>query len=284
MLFKALRNGMKKNTGDDGTPYQIMRRAVFLNWAKSHREILYNSDYYPKYFYYKYDIEDCPKYHKSLVKQGYLDKPSLADYLQSCKVSDLKNILDNLELPKSGKKADMISRILENANEHQLQKLEKNINGYSLTVKGHDYIHKYSEYIELHKCTFEISLNEYEAMKQKLGPDKPWQYSDIIWGILNYRGIKYQRKKENGLLRNNFYYKYKHLKRACPEEAYLMLMIVRLIDYEDDMKVPGIISELLTEKQYFSEDMIPLCYRHFRGKSNPRDFFNTLKNELEIQP
>mgnify|MGYP004469445571 FL=1 len=279
-FFDLLRSRFQSFVEDDISPEQIMKQAVFLNWAKSLKEISYDSDYYPKYFYYTYDITNCPKYHKELISAGFLGKPAPAELLQSYKATDLKAILDTLNLPKNGKKADMIARILEYADEDQLWDLCKETNGYVLTGKGLNYIKKYEEYIELHKCTFEISLEEYEDMKQKLGTEKPWHYSDIIWGILTEREIKYRRRKDPGLLRNNFYYKYKHLKKSHPKEAYQMLMVVHLIDFEDNFNPPGILDALIKDSEYFSEDMILRCYKHFHGGSNPQDFGDVLKKEI----
>lgn len=58
---------------------------------------------YPKYFQ-DYSIWNAPQYHRSLIQEGYLEEAPLKDRLQSLKLSELKAILEEQGLGKSGKK------------------------------------------------------------------------------------------------------------------------------------------------------------------------------------
>lgn len=82
-------------------------KAVFL-WAFSKPHPIRDDGNYASYFLYECGIRDCVKYHKKLLKEGYLIEAEPGEALELFKLPELKDMLRELNMPVSGKKAVLI--------------------------------------------------------------------------------------------------------------------------------------------------------------------------------
>ena len=174
-------------------------RAVFLN-AYGHGKPLKKNEEYQRYFEFECEIANPRKYHKSLIKEGYLQPSTVKDIVSSLKVPELKMICDSLGIIKTGKKQELVDRIASSCSSEQLNSFI-NEQLYSLSKEGILFMDEHEDYVELHKHkNWGISLDEYVKVKQSL-PFKG-SFRDVAWGIFNKRIIEYS--KQHGLLRNNY--------------------------------------------------------------------------------
>lgn len=80
-------------------------------------------------------VSNAYELRKSLCQEGYLRVQSTYEKLENLKVVELKEILKQNSLKVSGKKSELISRILECLPEKEVEKLSKG-RQYILTEKG----------------------------------------------------------------------------------------------------------------------------------------------------
>mgnify|MGYP004483294005 CR=1 FL=1 len=92
---------------------ELQTVAIFLNWAKKGYPILPIKNY-PAYMTYKLNINNPIKFHNEMITKGYLEKPNIYSLFFYFKVSELKEILTENNLPKTGNKDILIERILNN--------------------------------------------------------------------------------------------------------------------------------------------------------------------------
>ena len=124
------------------------RKAIFL-YKHSKPEKIKRNDYcYWDYCYAKFDlgITEPKLYYRELLKEGYFEPSKLNDKLSTLKVVELKEILKKHNLTYSGKKDDLINKIIK-----EIPTAEINISKeeyYSLSEKGKDFINENINYIE----------------------------------------------------------------------------------------------------------------------------------------
>lgn len=180
----------------------VYAKTVFLYYCKKAKPVRLE-DEYPRYFFYDFNIINCPQYHKELIIEGYLQEASINDVLNTLKITELKDILGLHNLPKTGKKSELVKRILNSIPESKLSDLTNSYSLYSLSNKGIDFLEKHTEYVQLFKNkSYSINIDEYEKTKKKLG--KNFSFNDVVWHILNQRLLDYEVQKQYGLLRNTY--------------------------------------------------------------------------------
>lgn len=256
---------------------------VFLNWANG-KEI-FNASEYPRYFYYDYNIEDCNELHKNLIQNGFLKKSSLKEYLNSKTISELKQILNENNLKKTGKKSEIINRILLEVNPNKI-KIEKTF--YSLTEKGAKIIEENNYIIKLAKMN--ISLEEFEIAKKE--KEDLYSFEDVVYSILEKKGLEFFHNKDYGLYRNTLldiailFKKDNNLKK---ELEYLLKVTYcdlsgnsndGLIDDKELIFIPMAkrISDL---KEYYSIDLLEECYKiKFPFHYCSKEIFGNIINEI----
>lgn len=253
-------------------------KVVFL-WAFSKPQPIRDDGNYASYFLYECGIRDCVKYHKKLIKEGYLIEAEPGEALELFKLPDLKDMLRELNLPVSGKKAVLIERILENAEEGFLNAYvpEK---VYKLSSKGAAFLHVHDAYVQIHKNkNWGISWQEYDRYA-KPGQD----YLTTMWIIFNTQ-LKNSKPEES---RSLYYYLYSILleqgKRSDALEMLLKVLYLdmsgihaktmfdmyrqkfytrkQLKEYADVavMLAPGIIHPLEKFKDIYDSEMIDILY------------------------
>lgn len=155
-------------------------RAVFLSAYSKASPIKEQTDYQG---YLQYYIRNIPAYHRFLIQEGYLGEASFEERLRALTVTELKQFLADLHLPKRGKKEVLIGRILGHDPEGILIRERYPEQTYAITEKGRVFLRENSAYVRLHKHgSWDISWEEYDA---KHHPDEC--FTDTVCSILNSR-------------------------------------------------------------------------------------------------
>ena len=123
------------------------KTALFLKWCKKHSEFL-PADNYPIYMQRDWGIKYPAQMHRQLFEQGYLIETSLEQKIRNSTVVELKNILKKLNLPVSGKKQELIQRILENCDFDSIIEVIGLPTGYCLSQKALLFLENYKDIIE----------------------------------------------------------------------------------------------------------------------------------------
>lgn len=140
-------------------------RTLFLQ-AYGNAKSLKQNDEYQRYFTYECGITNPRAYHEQLITDGFLIPSSDTETLKGYKVSELKELCDSFSIVKTGKKQDIIERLVQNVSPDLLKNYTNKEQHYSLSEKGVNFLSKHKDYIEFHKNTvWGISLDEYEKEK-----------------------------------------------------------------------------------------------------------------------
>ncbi len=163
------------------------------------------------------------------MQNGYLTYCESSEALNKMKVSDLKDILKKNGEVLTGKKDELIKRIIEKIPvDHYGDSLEK---VYKITDLGKKEIEERSVYIDNKKFGFSFSINEIEEAeklyKQKGNNDKTAIMGYLIDNNLN----KLSSQKHFGLLRNEYHRLHVYyLKKGKKEKALEALLTTLYLD------------------------------------------------------
>lgn len=113
-------------------PAQIM----LLSYCETGRYPKPNGGY-PGFWWFEYGIRDVGHALENLAANGFLEWVPKAHSLSSLKVAELRGILENSGLPTTGKKADLVDRIVSNIPEDQIC-IPSYTPKYQLTELGRD--------------------------------------------------------------------------------------------------------------------------------------------------
>lgn len=140
-------------------------QAVFL-WAVSkHSTIQDNDDDYPRYILYECGIRKPSEFHRKMIKEGYLQEDGFEKALESLKLAELKEIAEDKGVGTSGKKADIIKRIIQAGDIGYLQRQFPAT--FSISEKGKSFLAEHDECIQIHKHkTMLIGWDEYCKVKE----------------------------------------------------------------------------------------------------------------------
>ncbi|MFL2071585.1 SAP domain-containing protein [Marinilactibacillus psychrotolerans] len=183
--------GMKPN--DVGLyPHEIL----LLSYAPKY---YLEGNSYPGFWWYKYGVKDVDKCLISLKNRGFLQIGSLRLAIEKETAAVLKDILKDNGLKVSGKKAELVQRLINEVSEEKLNAIFTN-RTYDLTNAGKEVLKK-EEYIPyIHRQGIE-DLDIWSLSKKV--QDKPgYPYRDVIWGYLNERSMVHIKNRDFGLYRN----------------------------------------------------------------------------------
>lgn len=274
--ISANRNTLDNNFTEIPKDYS---NAVFLDYVNGKKVGKTKDDYYG-YVEYDLGITDPVSKHKQLIAKGYLKEASLENYLNALKVTDLKVILKENNLKVTGKKADLIIRILENIDNNTLSEKYKDKFGYVLSEKGIKYLKDNENYVQLFKHKiYQITPAEFDKYSRKIGNNP--KFNDVVKNIIESRIKKYDKENKFGFSRNEYH----HLARLLDEEnkkqeALENLITVLYYDlsgictfsyinnkehlyiYDDINRLiaPGIADYTYKLNQYYDRDMIKKAY------------------------
>jgi len=213
-------------------------------------------------------IPDMQKVLDSLVERGFLEIGGIETALNIQKIPALKEVLKDHNLKQTGKKVDLVERVLKEIPEIELNKRFPQ-RTYSLTELGQEAL-KAEEYV------LYIDRHTYEDLDiwtlNRLVYSKPYSpYRDKIWEYLNECSMKHAKENNWGLYRNCRLTMYKFLlEEKKYQEALCMLSEVVFYDLSGldnnfDMKYLDIFAPSLFPYESSSAKIYPaitdmICY------------------------
>lgn len=173
-------------------PHEIL----LLSYAPKYR---IEEQSFPGFWWYRYGVKDVHQCLQSLLSRGFLTVGSLQSAMENETVANLKSILRQKELKVSGKKADLIKRLLETVPQEELSKVFSK-HTYELTATGADAFNKEKHILYIHRHSLE-DLNIW-SLTEMVQNHPDLSYRDIIWRYLNERSIGHFKEGAYGLYRN----------------------------------------------------------------------------------
>lgn len=174
-------------------PHEIL----MLDYAHTYSTDL-SHQHFQGFWYYEYSVEHPEDVLKSLEKRGFIRPGNLRSAIQNQTVPLIKNELRTIGQKVSGKKADLIDRLLSNVSPEELEK-KFPVRFYELTESGTQELteNQYVPYLHRHKY---MSIWE---MNDRINHKNPhhFGYRDLIWQFFNEESLKYINEGEMGLYR-----------------------------------------------------------------------------------
>lgn len=165
---------------------------LLLNQSRKGCEIGRN-DEYSKYYEGRYGIKNINKLHRWLLDNGYLQSATLDEVLGLYKVSELKDILENLGEKKTGKKTDLIDRIKNVLPDSEKDRISKSCKSLFLSEKGEKFLEENYDFVLFHRCQYDISIDEF--FKNRIVGGQKRAFNDTAFQVLSQRAYNYQVKK-----------------------------------------------------------------------------------------
>lgn len=182
----------KKPTCDGLYPHEIL----VLSYAPKFCE---SGNKFQGFWWYKYGIKDVQDILDSLMKRGYIQHGTITDAINMEKIPTIKAELQKRSLAVSGKKEDLVNRLVNNVLESDLS-VAFSRRPYSLTETGEKILKKYEWIPFIHN--HEIEGLGIWSLTEMMETPPYTNYRDKIWSFLNQRGIEHIRNNNFGLYRN----------------------------------------------------------------------------------
>lgn len=175
-------------------PHEIL----MLEYAHTYSTDL-SHQHFQGFWYYEYSVEHPGDVVKSLEKRGFIQPGNLRSAIQNQTVPVIKNELRAIGQKVSGKKSDLIDRLLSNTSPEELEK-KFPVRFYELTESGTQELteNQYVPYLHRHKY---MSIWE---MNDRLNHKNPHHlgFRDLIWQFFNEESLKHLHEGDMGLYRN----------------------------------------------------------------------------------
>ena len=162
-------------------------KTIFL-WSNQKASAIKDKQDYAKYFLHECGIEDASEYHRKLINDGYFKETLIETKLFSLKIADLKTLLKDAGKSTTGKKDELVKRILQYVPLDLIEKAcpEKT---YELSDKGLNFLKVHNDYVLLHKYSrWDVNWQEYNK-NHKNGES----FYDTMWRIFNQRTFTEKR-------------------------------------------------------------------------------------------
>ena len=199
-------------------PHEIL----MLEYAP-HFKISNNS--FQNFWYWQYSVTDPQSILDSLFERGFTKIGDLRSVLEKLKLSEIKEELKQFNQKVSGKKSELIDRLLEFGDIAVLnQKYSERY--YALTSKGEQELreNQYVSYLHRNRYMTVWEMNQRIAMTH-------YPYRDILWGYFNEQSGMYFQNFDFGLYRNIRLNMYQFLmEENKPKTAFHMLCEVLSFD------------------------------------------------------
>ena len=157
--------------------------ANFLACFKTIHPVSDDPDVFGRFVSYRLHIYDPIKRRDELIESGFLRFTVPAETLTTYKVVELKEILKANALPATGKKAELISRIVLSVDLERL-KLPRMC---CLSDKGIGFINQNQDMITLAGNPYGVTYEEYMAAKKG---KTHTNYNEIIWSVFVRRELQ----------------------------------------------------------------------------------------------
>ncbi|NBH72161.1 hypothetical protein D3Z51_09035 [Clostridiaceae bacterium] len=289
---------------DDFSPYRNdppfpnsdFIKTIFLHMFEKHP--YKEDDAFPKYFNYEYGIINMPRYFNEIKDEGLITLSPPEEILGLMKVSELKDILSERTLKKSGKKSELIERILSHIDADELPIINEHY--FSLSPTGKKYIETHHDYIILKQHSeWGIGFWEYQNEKDKTNGTK--SFNEIILSLLNTKILEMKKAKfgmspfEYSELHNLYINAYQlFLDEECYIDALKALfknVLLSLsgcknnylIGYKKDLKLKNqevmlnyspikidsyVAASICELREYYNENILSDVYKEFIGPYN----------------
>jgi|GEM_PF-277516 len=182
-------------------PHEIL----VLNYAHKY---FTDSNKFQQFWFYNHGIKDMAAVLSSLRERGFLQKGDLKSSLELVTTERLRTILRGCNLKVSGKKEDLIQRIVD---EGQLDVVNENFPDrvYQLTELGKEEIRQgeYIYYIHKHP---KVDLDMW-SLNKVMHTDPRRSYRDKIWSYMVQFAVERMGNGNFGLYRNTRYSMYRFL-------------------------------------------------------------------------
>lgn len=250
-------------------------KTVFL-WALNKISAVKSNDEYVRYFLYELGIANPSAYHNQLISEGYFEKASPSEMLNTLKVAELKQLLTDMGESATGKKDALIEKLAASVSDEKMHQLFPAPH-FVLSEKGSAFIAEHNDYVLIHRHkNWGIDWKDYDARK------KPgYSFFDIVWGILNERVLT----ETHNLGRNAYLDMYRLLKEESKRaNALEMLLLVLYIDFSGAlgmnyyshfskqellesfdaiiMIAPGLVDDLADFADIYDKSIIDRVYEH----------------------
>ena len=173
-------------------PHEI----IMLDYAHTYKN---SNNSFQNFWKWNYSVLEPQELLNSLFNRGFIKTGGIKSVLCKLKVNELKELLTNKNQKTTGKKDELIERIIANYNEDELNKNFPD-RYFELTEKGETEL-KENDYVSyLHRHNF---MTVWE-MNQLLYNDNPshLKYRDILWREFNKRSGEHFQNHDFGLYRN----------------------------------------------------------------------------------
>lgn len=173
-------------------PHEIL----MLEYANTYKT---NENTFQNFWKWEYFVLNPQAVLDSLLERGFICHGDVQSALRHLLVADLKAMLSKIGEKTTGKKDDLINRIVNAYNPDDLEK-ELPVRNYALTKKGEEEL-KSNEYVSyLHRHHY-MSVWEMNIRLYKNNPSK-LKYRDILWGYFNEQSGVHFQNYDFGLYRN----------------------------------------------------------------------------------
>jgi hypothetical protein len=202
-------------------PHEIL----MLDYANTYK--VSGDNHFQGFWLYQYSVKEPQTVLKSLYDRGFITEGGLQETLNRLTLPVLKEELKSLGLKVSGKKSDLVDRLLESdavaslEDKYSKEKLYKPTDMGKQELEDNAYVHY------IHRKNY-LSIWELNKMLA----DKPgYSYRDVLWGYFNEQSIVHFKKYNFGLYRNTRLDMYEFLMEESKHKAAFSLLC-EVISYD----------------------------------------------------
>lgn len=202
-------------------PHEIL----MLSYAHTYKT---SANDFQGFWYYLYSVLDPQRILVSLVERGFLSIGGLRETIERLKVSELKDELQIIGEKTTGKKAELVERLMKAGNVQDLE--QRHIERYfCLTEKGQQEINENEYVLYLHRLKYmpvwDMNYLLFKDNPSKLG------YRDVLWREFNIQSECHFENNDFGLFRNTRLHMYQFLMEEKKyQSAFKMLCEVIAYD------------------------------------------------------
>lgn len=153
-------------------------------------------DEYQGFWWWRYGVRDVAAMLKSLQKRGFIIEGGVDSAVRACKATELKEFLKSQGLKVSGKKDDLIERVLTEADPAAVQRAFPD-RTYALTAKGRAVLEANAAIVEAHK---DPMMRIWDVPEKDL--NRRPKTNDERWYEMNVAYMDHAQKGDFGLARN----------------------------------------------------------------------------------
>ena len=155
-----------------------------------------SGDEYQGFWWWQYGVKDVAGMLRSLQSRGFITEGGTDSAVRACKATELKEFLKAQGLKVSGKRDELVSRVLTEADPTAVQSAFPN-RTYVLTDKGRRALEANTAIVDAHK---DPMIRIWDVPESDL--NRPPKTNDERWGEMNAAYINHAASGDFGLARN----------------------------------------------------------------------------------